>query len=93
MYLKPLDSRSFTRPGEAGYGADERVSPEKTGLTLEQMKTGIRWIYLAPYDRYYAEQWRYQHKKFLLPQWRGVDGGYTGYGVFPTDTASLIWKT
>ena len=28
---------------------------EKTGLSLDRMKSGLEWIYLAPFDRYYSE--------------------------------------
>ena len=47
---------------------------EKTGLTLEQMKTGIGWIYLAPYDRYYAEHGDTNIRSFFCPGGE-VDGG------------------
>ena len=47
---------------------------EKTGLTLEQMKTGIGWIYLAPYDRYYAEHGDTNIRSFFCPSGE-KDGG------------------
>lgn len=41
---------------------------EKTGLTLDRIKTGLGWIYLPQYDRYYAEHGDTNMRSFFCPK-------------------------
>ncbi|MFQ9701378.1 MAG: hypothetical protein ACLR0U_00875 [Enterocloster clostridioformis] len=52
---------------------------EKTGLSLDRMKSGLEWIYLAPFDRYYSEHGDTNMRSFFCPGGE-VDGGIYRYG-------------
>ena len=71
---------------------------EKTGLTLEQMKTGIGWIYLAPYDRYYAEHGDTNIRSFFCPSGEKDGGIYRirclsdGYSQFNLESIVTLKK-
>ena len=75
MYLKTVGQPElYTDLVRLGTKQMNGFLTEKTGLTLEQMKTGIGWIYLAPYDRYYAEHGDTNIRSFFCPSGE-VDGG------------------
>ena len=71
MYLKTVGQPElYTDLVRLGTEQMNGFLTEKTGLTLEQMKTGIGWIYLAPYDRYYAEHGDTNIRSFFCPSGR-----------------------
>ena len=41
---------------------------DKTGLTLDQMKTGLGWVYLPQYDRYYTQHGDTNIRSFFCPK-------------------------
>lgn len=41
---------------------------DKTGLTLDQMKTGFGWVYLPQYDRYYTQHGDTNIRSFFCPK-------------------------
>lgn len=41
---------------------------DKTGLTLDQMKTGLGWVYLPQYDRYYTQHGETNIRSFFCPK-------------------------
>ena len=46
---------------------------DKTGLTLDRMETGLGWVYLPQYDRYYTEHGDTNIRSFFCPRGE-VDG-------------------
>ena len=41
---------------------------DKPGLTLDQMKTGLGWVYLPQYDRYYTQHGDTNIRSFFCPK-------------------------
>lgn len=41
---------------------------DKTGLILDQMKTGLGWVYLPQYDRYYTQHGDTNIRSFFCPK-------------------------
>lgn len=41
---------------------------DKTGLTLDQMKAGLGWVYLPQYDRYYTQHGDTNIRSFFCPK-------------------------
>ena len=41
---------------------------DKTGLTLDQMKSGLGWVYLPQYDRYYTQHGDTNIRSFFCPK-------------------------
>ena len=41
---------------------------DKTGLTLDQMTTGLGWVYLPQYDRYYTQHGDTNIRSFFCPK-------------------------
>lgn len=71
---------------------------EKTGLSLEQMKTGMEWVYLAPYDRYYSEHGDTNVRSFFCPSGEADGGIYRirclsdGYSQFNLESIVTLKK-
>ena len=71
---------------------------EKTGLSLDRMKSGLEWIYLAPFDRYYSEHGDTNMRSFFCPGGE-VDGGIyrirclsDGYSQFNLESIVTLKK-
>lgn len=71
---------------------------EKTGLTLDRMKTGLQWVYLPRYDRYYAEHGDTNMRSFFCARGETDSGKYRiwclsdGYSQFNLESIVTLKK-
>lgn len=99
MYLKTIGQPElYTDLVRLGTEQMDGFLTEKTGLTLDQMKSGLGWIYLAPFDRYYSEHGDTNMRSFFCPAGE-VEGGIyrirclsDGYSQFNLESIVTLKK-
>ena len=99
MYLKTVGQPElFTDLVRLSTEQIDAFLTEKTGLSLDRMKSGIGWIYLAPFDRYYSEHGDTNMRSFFCPGGE-VDGGLyrirclsDGYSQFNLESIVTLKK-
>ncbi len=99
MYLKTVGQPElFTDLVRLSTEQIDAFLTEKTGLSLDRMKSGIGWIYLAPFDRYYSEHGDTNMRSFFCPGGE-VDGGIyrirclsDGYSQFNLESIVTLKK-
>lgn len=99
MYLKTIGQPElYTDLVRLGTEQMDGFLTEKTGLPLDQMKSGLGWIYLAPFDRYYSEHGDTNMRSFFCPAGE-VEGGIyrirclsDGYSQFNLESIVTLKK-
>lgn len=99
MYLKAIGQPElYTDLVRLGTEQMDGFLTEKTGLTLDRMKSGLGWIYLAPFDRYYSEHGDTNMRSFFCPAGE-VNGGIyrirclsDGYSQFNLESIVTLKK-
>ena len=60
---------------------------DKTGLTLDQMKAGLGWVYLPQYDRYYTQHGDTNIRSFFCPKGEADGNLYRICLLYTSDAA------